>query len=228
MKKEELDILSFFDKIVVTSISEKAHLAKIKNISYKIKYLNPVFIDTHHNRSMRTDTCDYDFGFIGSRSIFNIEGLLFFKKKILPILQSAKIAFSCLIAGSVCSAAETIFSSDDNFQYVKYVNMIEEFYNSVKIVFIPLLSGSGISIKMLEALGHRRPVISTTIGARGLDLIPGHDVLVEDDPQIFAKEMLRLLNNSPLRNQLSANAATTIVTKYGLDTYHKNLHAILL
>ncbi|WP_319410107.1 glycosyltransferase [uncultured Desulfosarcina sp.] len=227
MKNEELAILSLFDKILVTSTSEKDHLTQIKRISHKIRYLNPVFSTALPTRSMNTDTCNFDFGFIGSRSIFNIEGLIFFKNEILPRLKSANLAFSCLIAGSVCAAAKKIFSSEKNFQHVEYVHKIEHFYKSVNSVFIPLLSGSGISIKMLEALGHGRSVISTTVGARGLELIPEQDVIIEDDPRAFAKGMIRLLNNRSLRSKLSTNALNTIATKYGLDTYHKNLHAIL-
>ena len=71
-----------------------------------------------------------------------------------------------------------------------------------KLCVVPLRSGSGTRFKILEAWAAGRAVVSTTIGAEGLDATPGEHLLIADDPGGFAAAVVRLIEDPALRRKL--------------------------
>jgi glycosyltransferase involved in cell wall biosynthesis len=74
------------------------------------------------------------------------------------------------------------------------------------VAVVPIRYGGGTRIKILEAFAHRIPVVSTTVGAEGLDVQDGEHLLIADDPQSFAKACATLLTDVELRRRLVAAA----------------------
>jgi glycosyltransferase involved in cell wall biosynthesis len=74
------------------------------------------------------------------------------------------------------------------------------------VVLVPLRFGSGTRLKIIEAFAHRIPVVSTTLGAEGLDAEDGHHLLLADTPAALARACARLLSDDALRARLVANA----------------------
>lgn len=70
------------------------------------------------------------------------------------------------------------------------------------LVAVPLRYGSGTRVKILEAFAHRIPVVSTTIGAEGLNVESGRHLLIADDPASFAAACVKLLEDTELRKRL--------------------------
>jgi glycosyltransferase involved in cell wall biosynthesis len=73
---------------------------------------------------------------------------------------------------------------------------------AARAVVVPIRSGGGTRIKILEAFAHRRPVVSTTIGAEGLEVVDGTHLLIADDVTGFADACVRLLHDDALCQQL--------------------------
>jgi glycosyltransferase involved in cell wall biosynthesis len=82
------------------------------------------------------------------------------------------------------------------------------------IILIPLRYGSGTRVKILEAFAHRIPVVSTSIGAEGLEVRPGTHLLVADDPDGLATACARLLGDDALRHALIEKAHDLFVERY--------------
>ena len=82
------------------------------------------------------------------------------------------------------------------------------------IVVVPIRFGGGTRIKILEAFAHRIPVVSTTVGCEGLDVVDGEHLLVADDPATFASACIRLHENADLRASLVAAAAELWTNRY--------------
>ena len=82
------------------------------------------------------------------------------------------------------------------------------------IILIPLRYGSGTRVKILEAFAHRIPVVSTSIGAEGLEVRPGTHLLVADDPEGLATACARLLGDDALRHALVEKAHALFVERY--------------
>ena len=82
------------------------------------------------------------------------------------------------------------------------------------IAVVPIRFGGGTRIKILEAFAHRIPVVSTTVGCEGLDVVDGEHLLVADDPATFASACIRLYESADLRAKLVAAAAELWTSRY--------------
>lgn len=83
------------------------------------------------------------------------------------------------------------------------VPALSPYYAQADVVVVPLRAGAGTRIKILEALAQRRPVVTTTLGAEGLDLTPGEHALYADDAPAFAAAVLRLRDDPALARRLA-------------------------
>ena len=77
------------------------------------------------------------------------------------------------------------------------------YYDAAIAFMVPLRLGGGTRLKIVEAMAMGLPVVSTSVGAEGLDIHPGQDILIADDASSFATEVLRLFADAELRARLS-------------------------
>jgi glycosyltransferase involved in cell wall biosynthesis len=94
------------------------------------------------------------------------------------------------------------------------VPSMEEELARASVAVVPLRYGSGTRIKILESFAHRVPVVSTTLGAEGLDAEDGVHLLLADDPEEFAAATVRLLGDSVLRARLVEAAEALYLDRY--------------
>jgi len=87
-----------------------------------------------------------------------------------------------------------------------------------RVAVVPLLSGSGTRLKILEAWAAGLPVVSTTIGAEGLGARDGEHLLIADDAASFARATARLLACSPLRTELAAAGRSLLQKEFTWET----------
>lgn len=91
------------------------------------------------------------------------------------------------------------------------------YYARSKLAVVPLRSGGGSRLKILEALALGRPVVSTTLGQEGLCLQDGVDILTADDAQTFADRVIGLLEDESSRQQLAIAGRTRVENEYDWD-----------
>jgi ABC-type polysaccharide/polyol phosphate transport system ATPase subunit len=92
---------------------------------------------------------------------------------------------------------------------------------------VPLRVGGGTRLKILEAMALGTPVVSTSKGAEGLEVTPGEDILIADEPTEFADAILRLLDDPARRAKLAANGQRLVRERYGWDQIGKKLDQLL-
>ncbi len=92
------------------------------------------------------------------------------------------------------------------------------FIGSKKINVVPLLSGSGIRVKIIEAMSVGKTVITTTVGAQGIDYTDGVNILIADTPQQFADQIKRCLDDDAFCRSVGQAAARLIVEQYNVDS----------
>jgi glycosyltransferase involved in cell wall biosynthesis len=85
---------------------------------------------------------------------------------------------------------------------VGFVDDLEDVYRTVLGLVAPVLGGSGVRMKLLEAMKAGMPTVTTTDGAAGLGVADGREMLVADDPSGFAGNVARVLSDAPLRDRL--------------------------
>jgi glycosyltransferase involved in cell wall biosynthesis len=140
---------------------------------------------------------EFDAGFIGGDHPFNIEGAIFFCTRILPIIRRRRPDFKFLIAGQAAAPLAMIGPHWPGVEFGGYVPDASSLYRRVALCVVPILSGTGASVKTLEALAMGKPVVATRMGARGCDG-KGHDPMlaIADDPEEFAGKVLMLCDGA--------------------------------
>jgi polysaccharide biosynthesis protein PslH len=95
------------------------------------------------------------------------------------------------------------------------VDDVRPYYRKAWLQMVPLRIGGGTRLKIVESLAIGTPVVSTSIGAQGLELTHGANVLLADTAEAFAEQIVRALQNSPLRQQLRQNGITVANERFG-------------
>lgn len=88
------------------------------------------------------------------------------------------------------------------------------FIASKQVNIVPLLSGSGIRVKIIEAMSAGKAVVSTTVGAQGIDYADGRNILLADTPRQFADQIKRLANDQDFCRKLGNNAMQLVAEQY--------------
>lgn len=95
-----------------------------------------------------------------------------------------------------------------------YVNDPESYWQKSRVFIVPLLSGGGMRVKILDAWAHGMSVVSTTIGAEGIEYRDGENILIADTPESFARAVTRVLQDTAFANLLGRNGRLWLEEKY--------------
>jgi glycosyltransferase involved in cell wall biosynthesis len=107
-----------------------------------------------------------------------------------------------------------------------YVPDPAPFIRESAALIVALRSGGGMRVKIVEALQWGLPVISTTVGYEGIDVTPGRDVLVADEPRAFAQAAVTVLSDKGLAQHLSRNGRQLVEQRYDWRTAYTVLEAV--
>lgn len=104
---------------------------------------------------------------------------------------------------------------------------IAPFYNTCGVVIVPLFAGGGTRIKILEAGLASRPVISTVIGAYGLGLTDGKEIMIFSDAESFIDKYRRLRDDKELYSSMVQSLSTVIASNYSFDNFCHSMDAVV-
>jgi len=153
----------------------------------------------------------------------NVDGLCFFLSEILPLIRQRIPDVRLLIVGR--DMPPRISALHDGKKLIVSANVpsVEPHYREATISVVPLRAGGGTRLKILEAFALGRPVVSTSIGCEGLDIIGGEHLFIADKPAAFAESCVTLLLNPGLRKQLTLNARQVAEQKYSWDAIERRI-----
>jgi glycosyltransferase involved in cell wall biosynthesis len=104
---------------------------------------------------------------------------------------------------------------------------VQPFYYHASVCIAPLLSGSGTRLKILEAMSFGNPVVSTSIGAEGIDCVNGTHILIGNDSETFATHVLSLLRNKIQFDMIRTNALELVKATYDWNIIGKKINTKL-
>ena len=152
----------------------------------------------------------FDAGFIGGDYPFNVAAILFFCTEVLPLIRRSRPDFRVLVAGHVAEPLAHLGCRWPGVETCGYLPDAQSFYDRVGMIVVPLLSGTGVSIKTLDALDRGKPVVSTRIGARGLADGTVHPRLfIADEAEDFAAKVLALCDGADTAERRDARHTFT-------------------
>lgn len=140
----------------------------------------------------------------------NADAVLYFGREILPNIQSRFPEVQLFIVGLHPPEAVKALGQQPHIHVTGFVDDVRPYMGNAAVYVVPLRSGSGTRLKILEALAMGKAVVSTTIGAEGLEVVDGQHLLLADEPQEFAAAVCELLQN-PARRQALGKAGRALV-----------------
>jgi glycosyltransferase involved in cell wall biosynthesis len=147
----------------------------------------------------------------------NQDGARYFIREILPLLRLARPDLECTFVGRNPPADIQRLAEVPGIHITGTVDDVRPYVESASVYVVPLRIGGGSRLKILEALAMGRPVVSTPIGAEGLDVVHDRHLVLADDPRSFAQSVLRLLNDSERCRELAAEGRRLVEQHYGWD-----------
>jgi polysaccharide biosynthesis protein PslH len=146
----------------------------------------------------------------------NQDSFWWFYRKIVPKLVERVPDVRIRVVGS--SAPDEILQvKHPNVSMLGFVPDVREVLNTSQVCVVPLQAGSGIRIKLMEMFAMKKAVVSTTIGAEGLNVENGKHLMLADTPEDFAAAVARLLADPALRTRLGEQASMHVREHYGWD-----------
>ncbi len=161
--------------------------------------------------------------FLGSLNwIPNMEGLDWFLNKVWDGITDADKQAQLNIAGR--HTPERLMKlKKRNVKLLGEVPDALSFMQSQSIMIVPLFSGSGMRIKIIEGMYAGNTIISTSIGAEGIDYTDGHNIVIADTTADFKKAVLKYLNRKDLCDKIGNNARQLVLEKYRNTSIMKRL-----
>lgn len=209
---EEIEVSRKHDAILITSARDRAILDE--HVPQVPKFVIPNGVDTAYFQPSPDTPEPYSLVFTGMMAyVPNYDGMLYFLDEIFPLIQKVVPEAKVYIVGKR-PPKELIRRASDRVIVTGYVDDVRPFIRRASVYVVPLRMGSGTRLKVLEAMAMKKPIVTTTIGCEGIDVVHGESALIADDPQAFAHAVIELLHRADLRQTLTRNGYDLVRSAY--------------
>ncbi len=155
----------------------------------------------------------------------NKEGLEWFLDEIWPDIEKLNGELRFYIAGSNMQREFFEYDSDNLIVEAEVFDAIE-FMNSKAIMIVPLLSGSGMRVKIIEGMAMQKCIIATTMAAEGIDYKNGSDMLIADTADEFYRSILKCITQPNIWREIGLNARKKVEQHHEIKTSAKRMLAV--
>ncbi len=156
-----------------------------------------------------------DLVFTGSMDwIPNEDAMTYFCAEVLPLIRAEEPRATVTIVGRDPTPAVQRLSATAGVAVTGRVDDVRDYIARGALYIVPIRIGGGTRLKIFEAMSMAKAVVSTTVGAEGLPVTHGRDVLLADDPRTFADAVISLLRDPARRVQLERAARDLVVAHY--------------
>ena len=144
----------------------------------------------------------------------NIYAVEFLIKQVWPRIYEELPTAQLIIAGTPENNIPAYGAGISGVTFTGFVKDLEDLYRRSRVVCAPIVSGGGTRVKVIEAAAYGKPIVSTRIGAEGLQMRDDHDIVIRDDPKLFAQACIKLLTDRQACDRLGNAARATVVKQY--------------
>lgn len=156
----------------------------------------------------------------------NVQAVDYFCRDVLPLIRKDRPDVILHIVGASPPVKIQHLANEPGIEVLGKVDDISAYYRKCAVFVAPILKGSGTRLKILEAMASGSPVVSTTIGAEGLDVQDGKHLLIGDTPEALADAVKALLSNQELSESIAAQARELVVARYDWDAIAAQLLSV--
>ena len=167
--------------------------------------------------------------FTGSMDwVANEDGIVFFIENVLPLVRQKFPRVKLFVVGRrPTMRLKRMAASEQNVEVTGTVDDIRPYLARGSVYVVPLRVGGGTRIKIFEAMAAGKAVVSTTIGAEGLPVSHGENVLLADEPESLAKYVVELLGDRARREKIGNSARKLVTESYSWRAVGKALSNVM-
>jgi sugar transferase (PEP-CTERM/EpsH1 system associated) len=215
MRRWEPGYAERFNRCITVSEPDR-NLLLAANPRLKIDVI-PNGVDTEKYQALEPNLDSPSIMFMGSMSYAPcVDAAIFFCNQVLPYIWQKDKQVQVWIIGAD-PLPEVIALANDHVHVTGYVEDVLPYYRQASVCVVPLRAGGGTRLKILEAMSLGRPVVSTTVGCEGLEVVDEEQILIADDPRQFAEKTVQLLKDKTLYCHIADNARRLVTGKYDWD-----------
>lgn len=218
MQSFERTACARFDSVVAVSRDD----SELMRSEYGVEtiYDVPTGVDTKFFQpSGQTQRVPNSLVFTGSMDwLPNEDAIRYFTEQIMPRIKEAVPDVTLTVVGrNPYPALLELKKRDPSIVVTGRVDDVRPYMERAAAYIVPLRIGGGTRLKIFEAMAMEQAIVSTTIGAEGLPVRDGVELLLADTPESFAQAVVRLLSEDALAKKLGDRAATTVRKSFGWD-----------
>lgn len=224
LRSSEYNAFKIFDGLTIISDADCDAIPHKRNDEIRI-VPNGVDFDYFHPMDAKAE---HDVVFCGNMSYEpNVHAAQFLAREVMPLVWQQCPSAKLLLAGASPKHAVSGLAQDQRITVTGFVEDIRQCYASARILCAPMLSGSGLQNKLLEAMSMRLPCITTSLANNSLHAEDGREVLVADDAQGLAAHIVRLLQDADLRSHIAEQGHQFVRIRYSWSSANNVLQALL-
>jgi polysaccharide biosynthesis protein PslH len=205
-----------FDQLIAVSDRDRERLVAMvpdradaiavvpSGVDVSAKRMDPV-TSRQPNSMIYTGSVTYDA---------NLDAVTYFISDVLPLVRAREPQAELRVTGGVGQIDLGPLKAHAGVTFTGQLPSIDQTVREHSVAIVPLRRGGGTRLKILETMALGTPIVSTSLGADGLDLQTGRDILIADTPTEFAEAVLRLFGDAHLRKQIAASARAVVESKY--------------
>jgi len=206
----ELRAIALARKTFVCSENDRDYLVKIFKLPDVCVIPNAVEIPTDSKR-----TTSVNFLFIGLHLYPpNAIAADFLIKKVWPIVKHEIPEAKLIIAGKYPEKITCFHEQHEGVEFRGYIDNLDKLYSETRIVCCPIQSGGGTRVKIIEAAAYGKGIVSTSLGAEGLDFVDGNEIMIRDDHTHFAQACIALIRDRSLCDRIGEAARIKTIELY--------------
>jgi sugar transferase (PEP-CTERM/EpsH1 system associated) len=216
MLRFERNALSRFDLVLAVSDADKATCNRLyPDVARRPIHVVQTGVDTNYFKPVADGSETPQLVFTGSMDwLPNEDGMLFFVNDVLPHIRRAVPDVTLSIVGRAPTPAVRRLGDRAGITVTGRVDDVRPHVGAGTVYVVPLRIGGGTRLKIFEAMAMGKAVVSTTIGAEGLPVAPGENILIADDPEAFASAVVALLRDPGMRTRIGSEARRLVVEQY--------------
>jgi glycosyltransferase involved in cell wall biosynthesis len=203
-------------RIVAVSRADADHMRDLFGVSNISEIPTGVNLEYYRPQTVAPAA---DLVFVGSMDwLPNIDGVNWFVREVLPLIRKRAPGCSLAIAGRSPGAGIRQFAAGDpRILVTGTVPDVRPYLWGSGISIVPLRIGGGTRLKIYESMAAKVPVVSTTIGAEGLEYTAGDNIRIGDGAEAFAGQCLELLNDPAARERQAASGWEMVNARFSWE-----------
>lgn len=156
----------------------------------------------------------------------NVAGVIWFAREVLSLIHQHLPEARFVVVGKAPPPEVQALASDPRISVTGYVSDLEPYLAQADVFVVPLHAGGGMRVKILDAWLWGLPIVSTPIGAEGIELRDGESILLAGDASTFADSVTRLLCDGTLNRQLRTAGRSWAETTYSWRTVYERVDPV--